>query len=478
MTGAPQALKSADIIVDPDLRGLNWMDWRRSDDLADRGYQAAAGLTDKLRAYATSDADHAAHMARRNARRRTLNPTPTFVSVTGVPPREQTFIRDSMRDLIGQPLDHEQVARDILTVTGTDRYEFLTYQPITQPEGTGLLVNARPKSYGPPFLAIGLELSNIDSSNFAVNLSGRVTAYDWFGAGSEFRLDGVLGTQQVAAVEIYRPVAESRFFVAPRAYFSRRSRNGYLDERLVAEYRVKETGAGFDVGFNSGRKAEVRLGVDYADVRGRLRVGSPLLPETSGSQQYATLQFVWDGQTSPIVPTHGLYQTARLRYYFSAPNATADFLGRPVESLQHFWQGEIEGSWFNRVGDSQDRFFLRYGIGTSFGDDPLVNDFWLGGPLRMGSFNNEELRGNNYLLGTVGYLRQVGRLPDVLGGNVFLGGWYEQGTTYNDWDDAKYRSSVSAGAIMETLIGPIFGGASIDFDGRFRLYVALGPLFR
>ena len=31
---------------------------------------------------------------------------------------------------------------------------------------------------------------------------------------------------------------------------------------------------------------------------------------------------------------------------------------------------------------------------------------------------------------------------------------------------------------METLLGPLFGGASVDFEGRYRLYISLGPLFR
>jgi hypothetical protein len=34
------------------------------------------------------------------------------------------------------------------------------------------------------------------------------------------------------------------------------------------------------------------------------------------------------------------------------------------------------------------------------------------------------------------------------------------------------------GAVLETLLGPVFTGASVDFDGRYRLYVGLGPIFR
>jgi NTE family protein len=145
--------------------------------------------------------------------------------------------------------------------------------------------------------------------------------------------------------------------------------------------------------------------------------------------------------------------------------------------VNHVTQGEVEGNWFRRVHDT-DRLFVRFGAGTSIDGDPILNRFSLGGPMRLGSFNADELRGPNYLLGTAGYLKGIGRLPDVLGGGMFLGGWFEQGTAFKDWSDAHYQSSVSVGGILETLLGPVFGGASVDFDGRCRFYVGIGPMFR
>ena len=159
------------------------------------------------------------------------------------------------------------------------------------------------------------------------------------------------------------------------------------------------------------------------------------------------------------------------------PDLVVGGAAHPREESQ-FWQGDIEGSWFKRVRHDKDRMFIRYGAGTSFGANPAVERFFLGGPLRLGAFNNDELAGPNYLLGTVGYLRGLGRLPDVLGGSVLAGAWFEQGTAFDAWDDAEYRSSVSVGGILETLIGPVFGGASVNFDGRYRFYISVGPLFR
>ena len=59
-TGTRRALKSADVIIDPDLKGLGSTDWRRSDDLAQRGYAAAEAMADKLTPLALGPEEYAA----------------------------------------------------------------------------------------------------------------------------------------------------------------------------------------------------------------------------------------------------------------------------------------------------------------------------------------------------------------------------------------------------------------------------------
>ena len=51
-TSTRRSLESADLIIDPDLKGLTSTSWRLSDDLADRGYKAASALEGKLQGYA------------------------------------------------------------------------------------------------------------------------------------------------------------------------------------------------------------------------------------------------------------------------------------------------------------------------------------------------------------------------------------------------------------------------------------------
>ena len=141
-------------------------------------------------------------------------------------------------------------------------------------------------------------------------------------------------------------------------------------------------------------------------------------------------------------------------------------------------QAEVVASWFTRAGTRR-RLFLSGGGGTSFDQDAGFNQFRLGGPLRLGGFNNDELRGNHYVLGVAGMLYEWFRLPDVLGSNAYAGGWVEQGSAFNAWRDKEYQASVSAAIILETLLGPAFIGYSqslTESGGRF--YLALGPFLR
>ena len=95
----------------------------------------------------------------------------------------------------------------------------------------------------------------------------------------------------------------------------------------------------------------------------------------------------------------------------------------------------------------RNRVFVYGGFGTSFDDEPLPTDqFSLGSPFRLGAYSTGELRGAHYYVATGGYLRQVGRLPDFMGGPVFAGGWLENGDAFDDWDARRAGEPTAASA--------------------------------
>ena len=473
--GVRKALTGVDLVITPELPGMDGMSWRRSDELADLGYWAAEKHAAALLAYAVGEEEYAAHRAARAARRKTAVPVPAAISITGVPAAEAASIREQLARHVGVPVDPERIEDDILRIAGTDRYEYLTYRVTGKADGPTLAVSVRPKSYGPPFLAMGLSLNNIDANNFAATIGARTTVYDLAGRGSEVRADVAFGTQVLLAGELYRPLRQGPLFAAVRTSYTRGPANYFQDQRLVAQYTRKRAGAGLDVGLAAGRQAELRVGYDVADVRGQLSVGSPVPAEARGWERFASARFTYDGQDSPVVPSSGLLLHAELRRYFGAPTAVAPAPDRGVPPAR-FWRGEVSGSVFGRV-HRHDRVFASFAGGTAFGDVPLWGSFALGGPLKMGAFANDELRGANYVHGAAGYLRRIARLPDFAGGNVFGGAWLEAGSVFDRRADASWQGDVSSGVVLETLLGPVFVGGSLGSGWRGRFYVAVGKFF-
>ena len=104
--------------------------------------------------------------------------------------------------------------------------------------------------------------------------------------------------------------------------------------------------------------------------------------------------------------------------------------------------------------------------------------FALGMPFRLGAYDAGEILGPNYYIVTGGYLRQVGRLPDFMGGPIFAGGWLENGDAFDEWSRAGWRTNGGVGLVMDTLVGPVIVAGSWGFDGRWRTYLAVGRTFR
>ncbi len=454
------------------------MDWNQVDELRARGYEAAEAKASELLEYSVSQEEYDAHEAARQARRRTTPIVPSAIEVTGVSPDDQARIGRQLSVGAGQPLDISRLERDLLLLSGTDRYELLTYNLIEDAAGTRLEINARPKPNGPAFLSLGVELNNIDSVDFALTVAGRTTIYDVAGAGSEVKLDFDLGTRLGVGGELYRPIGVPWLFAAPRAFVGRRERNRFVDDRLVGEYWLTRTDAGVDLGVSFGRRAQLRVGVDAARVEETLRVGDPSLPKAEGTEQFASARFMYDGQDNAVVPSRGVMARASARRFFSAPDITgAPAVVDAIQNPQEFWQAEFDATGFHSIS-RRNRIFFRAAAGSSFDARPYFNDFSLGGPFRLSAYLNDELRGAHFGLIGAGYMRQLPRLPSWVGGHAYVAVWVESGSAFQSRSAVTWHQDIAAGVIIDSMIGPVFVGGSVGPGGHSRVYFSLGPLFR
>ncbi|MBK5255686.1 MAG: patatin-like phospholipase family protein [Vicinamibacteria bacterium] len=464
-------LSLADVVIVPDLGELSGADFRKSDEFVALGYKATEGHKDALLRYALDEASWTKYQSNLQARKQPRVTPVTFVEVKGVSDGAGAQIAQQLSRHIGRPPNPPAVEEDLNHIIGLGRYSGATYGRLDSGDSTGLGVDIKDKSYGPPFVRFALEVNN-ENKDISLNLGSRVTLMDVTGLGSEWRIDTSLGSTLAFATEFYQPLGGDRpirggAFLAPRASYARTSENLYTSGDLVAIYGRQRAGAGLDLGWNSDDRTRFRLGYDVAYVRNITRVGDPLLPRSTGGEQTLRARFDYDGQDAAYLPSRGLRLVSSAQWFLAAPDSPRRF-------------GAVEGSIraARPVGSNRILSATIDGGMIFGGKAPVLYQFSLGGPFRLGAFPTHAFRGPKYLLGSLSYRFPIGRLPKLLGGRLYVVGLAEAGGVFDRPSSARIKASASAGMTADTLLGPLFAGVSVGQGGRARVYFMISRLVR
>ena len=283
--------------------------------------------------------------------------------------------------------------------------------------------------------------------------------------GGEWRNDLLLGSSNLAAREFYQPLGNTHLFVAPYAFASKLPRNAFTGETRVAVFGDERAGGGFDFGFDTGQRSELRVG--YQIFSGKLAplIGSAGLPAVSGSTGEFRARYVWDGQDDPAVPSRGTLLVANLSRVLQSPD-----LVHPID------QFEVRTSTFIPTGPKTSLFLLASG-GTTFHGAP--------GPFQVFARRRFPPR----RLPAAGIRRQPLRLfvtgispralppAALVGGKLYWGGWYEAGSAFNDPNSVVVRGTFNFGVFAETIVGPIALATSVSPTGQSRVNFSIGRLF-
>jgi hypothetical protein len=150
-------------------------------------------------------------------------------------------------------------------------------------------------------------------------------------------------------------------------------------------------------------------------------------------------------------------------------------LPHPLDQL------EVQTSNFFPLGQKTSLFSDVSG-GTSFrGSAGPLQVFQLGGPFRLGAYFPDEFLGNHYAYASLGFRRELYRLPQLVGRKIYWGGWYEAGTAFgvlgNDPGPVVVRGTFNLGVIVDTIVGPIAVAGSVSPTGQSRVNFSIGRLF-
>jgi NTE family protein len=455
-----RSLRLANIIIHPQAGNLSSLDWKAVDQLIASGYQSAALQDDELKKFKVDDEMWQEYLKERSKRKRLQSLIPAAIEIQGTNEINQAVITTRLHPFIGKPINTTALEAVLTDIMGSGFYESLRYEVVIQDQIPTLFIKAKEKSYGPPFGRFILQMDLVGDRT-DINLRSRITAYNIIGAHSELRTDLSLGTDPSLSMELYKPITDSGWFLAPRLVLEQTLNSLFLDGIRENDFKINNSSIGLDLGYNLSKFSEARIGYQTGYQHSDTLVGTSL-PEMDGPVRKTEFQWSYSKVNNEILDG-GLCCDLRSNWYSDAPNASGSFS-----------TAETSLKWLVQVNAKNSIFTILSAGVTTGGSPPLLQQFTLGGPFKLGAYNIDELRGDNYLLGTIGIIRDLGK---PFGLNMYLATFFENGDTFENFSDIHYTKDLSVGFLSSTLFGPLYLGTSFGEANQCRISLLFGRFF-
>lgn len=462
-----RSLELADSIVSVPLGEFTAVDYAKSEAIMQRGYEAAKKKGRMLEAFALNDADWEGYLRGRKARERTELPLPQFVKVEGTSEREAVDVARYLKGFPGKPIKPQKLDQALTRLTGVGRFDSASYWLTEQDGKAGLLVRVVEKNDAPPMFQTAFEVDGSQAGNVDFTTGTRLTFMDVAGYRSEWRTDVLLGNTYGLETELYRPFRpESRWFFAPHADASDTTFQIYAKNDPLADYRIYRIDLGGDLGYSFGRFSELRVGYEVGSLNTKLRLGTPEIPAVEGRVGQSRLHYLLDHTDDPVIPRRGFSAESNFRWFDQSPGAASSFPSM-----------DLKLGYFQPIRRTVS-FFAEGEGGSTFGTKSTgIPQFFLGGPLRLSAYGNNEFQGDQYYLFRAGFVHDLLTLPPFVGKKVYAVGAYELGKMYGVTADSNLPNDVAAGFLAETAVGPFFIGGSVGDSGHRKWFFQLGRVF-
>jgi NTE family protein len=461
-----ERLDEDDILIRPALGTFDSGAFDRTLEAIEPGRQAALAAAGRLAGIALDENAFVQHLA---ARKRVppIDKELAFVRVVDDGPVSARLLESHLDVAPGDRVDTQQLSAAAQDLYGLNLHEQVSYRLVEEDGATGVIFDARSKSYGPNILKFAVALENDFEGSTSFNLGTRWRRIGINSRGAEWLTDLQLGTDPILASEFYQPFrAGSGPFVAPRIGLQQRNLNNFNGSDAIARYRISESEAGLDFGTEIGSIGEFRLGAFRGFGRARVKVGDPMLPNIEFDTGGVLARLRFDTLDSAQFPRSGV--RADMRWVASLPDFGADARYDTVET-------EIDGAWSWGLNTVQ----LGALYATTLDSQNAIQDlFSLGGFLRLSGLERGEISGPHAALTRLVYYRRTsestGGVFDV---PVYVGASLEVGNTWDDRSDIRFESALVNGGLFvgfDTPIGPVYLGAGLAEGGRSNYYLFFG----
>lgn len=472
-----QAIPLADLVVSVPLDQFGGSDYAKGAQIIQAGYAAAEQNRAALLKYALNEADWRVYIDARNAR---IHPAPGMlrsVVVKGGSAGATRVVLADMKPLEGLPITPAATIAALKPIQSNGGYNaaFETFTPQTAGSSaigtpgkggdTGILVKLAKDATGPPYLIIGPEVAATTSNISRGELNFRVVDQNLGGFGSEGRATIEVGYRSALALEYYRQLTPSGYFIQPRANVLRQPVYIWANQKRIAERFQQNLAAGLEVGRTFSNSLQISAEWRAADTRWALRTGSGGGPYVTGTAQSGLLHVNIDRDVSGSISPSGFRMAASFgALYHAVGSSNTPMAMFAFDHTRSFKDENIFG--FGGEVDS----YLRANVAQPF-------RFTLGGPMRLSASSMDEYRGTDLYLAHTGYMRRIAALPTGLGQGLYGLISYEAGEVWSPEERTFLRQDGTLGLVGNTPLGLITFGVSVGDAGHRKVFFTIGRWF-
>ncbi len=471
------AMPLANLVVSVPLDEYTATDYSKSEQIMKAGYAAAEQNRAALLKYALNDQDWNAYVVARTAR---IHPKPGSlhdVLVRGGSAGATETVVANLKPLVGKPITAAATSAALKPIQANGGYSaaYETFMPaaagstaIGTPKtnaDTGILVNLTKDTIGPPYLIIGPEVATSTSNISRGEINLRIVDQNLGGFGSEGRATAEVGYRTSLALEYYRLLTPSGFFLEPHAGVLRQPVYIWANQKRVAERFQQNLVASLEVGRTFGNSLQMSAEWRALYARWALRTGSGGGPYVAGTAQTGLFHVNIDRAASGSISPSGFRLAASGGAMYHAVGSS----NAPVVMLD-----------FNRTFSYRDTNIVSFGgVVNSYLRKNVAQPFrfTLGGPMRLSAASMDEYRGTDIYLANAGYMHRIAALPTGLGQGLYGMVSYEAGEVWSPEQRAFLRQDGTVGLVGNTPLGVVTFGASIGDAGHRKVFFTIGRWF-
>jgi len=459
-------LKAQDIVIDPDLGNMGFMDFQRADEAMATGRRAALAAGERLTALA-SPTHHAALQARRLGQPESSLPALPLadLKISGTRRLNPEALRAELALQPGDRVGRAELSRAVERLDGMGDFERIEADVDDRDGQRNVEFKLTEADWAASRLRLGLELY----SNFADANSYSLVAMhvaNWLNPwGAELRSVGRIGSSRSLNTEFYQPLGPgSRWFASAKLGYTADANDVFDQGQRALRLSSSLTSAQLELGHRVAGLGDLRFGI------GRLRADDevvlPVIPGGSRRTQTYGQQYVelhTDSLDSLAFPSRGQWTTARIEWL--QPRGEPSVINASLLGLTAFRLGEWAGQLYGEFAHAE------RGQARS-----------LGGYLRLSGTPDGALLGENMVLARLVMARRIGQMPVGLGGAVRVGFSMETGAVgagaglkLSNLPRSGWQQAASGFLSVDTRFGPFFLALGATRGGHTAAYLLLGP---